>query len=204
LITIFINVIIKLETEGENSMLSNLNIQSKTLKILSLILTLTGIIFILASKHIGIIAIRLALTILLIFCAVNFKMTYKYISLKEKINHLVAASAALAGLIKPELTMIILGIFLLYITLPIYISSIKNKDFLDVINLIISGTGILFAVLCIFNAKAALQTMIIIIGIAFTIFGCISLYQALTAKGDNTSGEDIESSQYTIEDNSSS
>jgi len=101
-------------------MLSNLNIQSKTLKILSLILTLTGIIFILASKHIGIIAIRLALTILLIFCAVNFKMTYKYISLKEKINHLVAASAALAGLIKPELTMIILGIFLLYITLPIY------------------------------------------------------------------------------------
>jgi uncharacterized membrane protein HdeD (DUF308 family) len=59
-------------------------------------------------------------------------------------------------------------------------------------------------VLCIFNAKAALQTMIIIIGIAFTIFGCISLYQALTAKGDNTSGEDIESSQYTIEDNSSS
>lgn len=183
-------------------MLSNLNIQSKTLKILSLILTLTGIIFILASRHIGTIAVGLAMSFLSIFCAVNFKMTYKYISLKEKINHLAAASAALAGLIKPELTMLILGIFLLYISLPIYIKSIKNKDFFDVINLIISGTGILFAVFCIFNSKAALQTIIIIIGIAFTILGCISLYHALAAKEDNISDNDIESSQFTIEDNS--
>jgi hypothetical protein len=185
-------------------MLSNLNIQSKTLKILSLILTITGIIFILASKHIGSISIRLAMIILLIFCAVNFKMTYKYLSLKEKINYLVAAMAALVGLFKPESTMLILGLLLLYITLPIYIKSIKNKDFSDVINLIISGTGILFAVFCIFNSKAALQTIIIIIGIVFTIIGCISLYQALTAKKDNTLGDDTEDYLFTIEDNTSS
>lgn len=161
-------------------MFSDLNIQSKTLKILSLILTLTGIIFILASKYIGAIAIGLAMGILLILCALNYKMTYKYISPKEKINHLAAALAALAGLIKPELTMLILGIFLLYISLPTYINSIKNKDFSDAVKLLISGAGILFAVLCIFSAKTALQTIIIIIGIAFTILGCISLYRALT------------------------
>ena len=185
-------------------MLSNLNIQSKTLKILSLILTVTGIIFILASKHIGSISIRLAMSILLIFCAVNFKMTYQYLSLKEKINYLIAVLAALVGLFKPELTMLILGLFLLYITLPIYIKSIKNKDFSDVINLIISGAGILFAVFCIFNSKAALQTIIIVIGIAFTILGCISLYQALTSKKDNISNDDTETSHFIIEDNTSS
>ncbi len=204
MITIFINAIIKIPTRGDDSVLSNLNIQSKTLKILSLILTLTGIIFIMASKQIGTIAIRFSMIILLAFCAVNFKMTCKYISLKEKINHLAAGSAALAGLIKPELTMLILGIFLLYISLPIYIKSIKNRDFSDIINLIVSGTGILFAVLCIFNSKAALQTIIIIIGIAFTILGCISLYQSLAAKEGSTSDNDIEISRFTIEDNTSS
>ena len=202
MITITGNVIIN--TKGDDSMLIKLNIQSKTLKILSLILTVTGIIFILASKHIGSISIRFAMSILLIFCAVNFKMTYEYLSLKEKVNYLIVVLAALAGLIKPESTMLILGIFLLYITLPIYIKSIKNKDFSDVINLIISGTGILFAVFCIFNSKAALQTIIIIIGIVFTIIGCISLYQALTAKKDNTLGDDTEDYLFTIEDNTSS
>ncbi|MDD3924857.1 MAG: DUF308 domain-containing protein [Erysipelotrichaceae bacterium] len=185
-------------------MLINLNIQSKTLKILSLILTVTGIIFILASKHIGSISICLAMIIILIFCVVNFKMTYTYLSLREKINHLIAALAAFAGLYKPESTMLILGIFLLYITLPIYVKSIKNKDFSDVINLIISGAGILFAVFCIFNSKAALHTIIIIIGIAFTILGCISLYQALTSKKDNTSNDDTDTSHFIIEDNTSS
>ena len=184
-------------------MLSNLNIQSKTLKILSLILTVTGIIFILASKHIGSISIRLAMIILLIFCVVNFKMNYKYLSLKEKINYSLAALAAFAGLYKPESTMLFLGIFLLYITLPIYFKSIKNKYLIDVINLIVSGTGILFAVLCIFNSKAALSTIIIIIGIAFTILGCISLYQALAAKEENTL-DDTETFHFSIEDNKSS
>jgi hypothetical protein len=183
-------------------MLSNLNIQSKTLKILSLVLTVTGIIFILASKHIGSISIRLAMIIYLIFCVVNFKMNYKYLSLKEKINYSLAALASFAGLYKPESTMFFLGIFLLYITLPIYIKSIKNKYLIDVINLIVSGTGILFAVLCIFNSKAALSTIIIIIGTAFTILGCISLYQALAGKEENTF-DDTGTSHFTIEDNTS-
>ena len=168
-------------------MFSNLSIQSKTLKILSLILTVTGIVFILASKHIGAIAIRLAMISLLLFCIINFKMTYTYISKKEKITHLFAATAAVLGIFKPELTMLILGIFLLYLTLPLYIKSIKNKDYSDVITLIISGTGILFAVLCFLNSKAALQTIIILIGVAFTILGCISLYQFLITNKDNMS-----------------
>jgi hypothetical protein len=185
-------------------MLSNLNIQSKTLKILSLILTVTGILFILASKYIGSISIRLAMSLLLLFCTANFKMTYTYLSFKEKINYLIAALAAVIGLFKPEATMLILGIFLLYITLPIYFKSIKNKDFTDVINLIISGIGILFAVFCIFNSKTALQTVVIIIGIALTIIGCISLYQALTAKKDNTPHSDTTDNTFKFEDNTSS
>jgi heme/copper-type cytochrome/quinol oxidase subunit 4 len=85
-------------------MLSKLNLQSKTLIILSIILTITGIIFILASKYIGSISIRLAMIILLIFCLINFKMAYAYLSMKEKTTHLIAALVALAGLYKPEST----------------------------------------------------------------------------------------------------
>lgn len=114
-------------------------------------------------------------------------MTYKYLSSKEKINYLVAAIAAVLGIFKPKLTMFILGIFLLYLTLPLYIKSIKNKDFSDIITLIISGTGILFATLCILNSNAAIQTIIIIIGIVFTILGCIFLYQVLITKKDTMS-----------------
>ena len=181
-------------------MLSNLNIQLKTLKILSLILTVTGIIFILSSQYIGSIAICLALFFLLIFCIINFKMTYKYLSLKEKINYLIAVTAAIIGIIKPQLTMLVLGVFLLYITLPLYIKSIKNRDFSDVIMLIISGTGILFAIFCILNSKAALQTIIIIIGISLTILGCISLYQALISINDTTSEDYTEDDIFTFEE----
>lgn len=185
-------------------MLLNLNIQSKTLKILSLILTLTGIIFILASKYIGSIAIRLAMIFLLIFCIVNFKMTYIYLSLKDKTTHLTAVTAAVIGIYRPESTMLVLGIFLLYLSLPAYIKSIKNKDYSDIITLIISGTGILFAVLCLLNSKAALQTIIIIIGIVFTILGCIFLYQDLTISKNKMPNDDMEDEQFIIEDNQSS
>lgn len=160
-------------------MFTNLNINTKTLKILSLILTVSGIIFILASKYIGRTAIRLTMIVLLVFFSLNFKLTYKYLTFREKINHLGGAAGAFLGILKPELTMLILGVFLLYLTLPLYIKSVKNKDYSDVITLIVSGTGILFALLCILNAKAALQTIIIVIGIALTILGCISLYQIL-------------------------
>jgi hypothetical protein len=84
------------------------------------------------------------------------------------------------------------------------IKSIKNQDFSDVINLLISGTGILFAVFFIFNSKAALQTIIIIIGILFTILGCITLYKALIERKDNMYNEDTEGELFKFEDNSSS
>ncbi|HAS92286.1 MAG TPA: hypothetical protein DCS12_08675 [Clostridiales bacterium] len=86
----------------------------------------------------------------------------------------------------------------------LYFKVLNSGDFSDIINLIISGAGILFAVLCIFNSKSALQTIIIILGIAFTILGCISLYQALTSKKDNISNDDTETSHFIIEDNTSS
>lgn len=171
-------------------MLKNLIIQSKVLKVLSLILTITGMIFILASKYIGPAAIRLSMILLLLFSIINFKMTYKYLSLKEKTTSLLAVLSSLLGIYKPELTMIILGVFILYLALPIYIKSIKNKDYSDFITLIISGTGILFALLCILNSKAALQTIIIIIGMALTILGCLFSYQILVAKKLNSYYED--------------
>jgi len=167
-------------------LLTNFNMKTKTIRIISLSFTLTGIIFILASKYIGSFAIRLAMLMNLAFCIINIKMTYKYLTTKERINYTVAITASVLGLLKPELTMFIIGIMIMFLTVPIYINAIKTKDYSDIIMLIISGIGILFATYCILNSKAALNTVIIIIGIAFIILGCLTLYETLNSRKQNS------------------
>ena len=177
-------------------MLSNLNLKTKTLRIISLSFTLTGIIFILASKYIGSIAIRLSMLMILAFCLTNIKMTYKYLTTKEKINYLAAVTASILGLLKPELTMFITGIMLLFLTFPIYFNAIKSKDYSDIIILIISGIGMLFAIYCILNSKAALNTVVIIIGITFTILGCLTLYETFNSTKGNKSFNDTNDEEF--------
>ncbi|HCX61797.1 MAG TPA: hypothetical protein DHU59_05090 [Clostridiales bacterium] len=159
-----------------------LKYNSKTLLIVSLSLTLTGIIFILAANYIGSTAIRLAMLALLVFLVLNIKMTYRYISNREKLNYAIAFCGSILGLIKPELTMMLIGIIILYFVLPPYINIIKSKNYSDIVSLIINGAGILFGFYCIINSKAALNTVIIIMGIILTISGCLLLYNTLTSK----------------------
>lgn len=161
---------------------SKFNLKVKTLKIISLSLTLTGILFMLGSSYIGSAAIRLAMILTLLFCLVNIKMTYKYMDTKEKINYIITVAVSILGLFKPEFTMLIIGILLLFFTVPPYINAIKTKDYSDIIMLIINGTGILFASYCIINSKAALNTVIIIIGVIMTITGCLFLYDVFSNK----------------------
>lgn len=178
---------------------SNMNLKTRTLKIIGLSLTLAGIIFILASKYIGSIAIRLAMFAVLVYNLVNIKMTYKYLKTKEKINYAALVAAAVLGLFRPELIMFITGILLLILTVPIYFNAIRKSDYSDVIMLIISGAGILFASYCIINSKAALNTVIIIIGLAMTILGCLSLFEALYSKTDDNSNDSDDSIEHTFE-----
>ncbi len=159
-----------------------LKYNSKTLLIVSLLLTLTGIIFILAANYIGSTAIRLAMLALLVFLVLNIKMTYRYISNREKLNYTIAFCGSILGLIKPELTMMLIGIIILYFVLPSYINIIKSKNYSDIVSLVINGAGILFGFYCIINSKAALSTVIIIMGIILTISGCLLLYNTLTSK----------------------
>lgn len=161
---------------------NNLKYNSKTLLIISLSLTLIGIIFIMASKYIGTIAIRIAVIIFLSFLVLNIKMTYSYLSNKERLNYVIAFLASVIGFIRPELTMFLIGIIILYFVLPPYVKIIKSKNYSDIVTLIINGIGILFGFYCILNSKAALNSVIIIIGIILTISGCLLLYNTLTSK----------------------
>jgi hypothetical protein len=177
-----------------------MNLKTRTLKIISLSLTLAGIIFISASKYIGSIAIRLAILAVLVYSLTNIKMTYKYLTTKEKINYTALVAAAVLGLFRPELIMFITGIMLLILTVPIYFNAIRKSDYSDVIMLIVSGTGILFASYCIINSKAALNTVIIIIGIVMTILGCLSLFEALYSKPDDKNNDSDDIIEHTFED----
>jgi hypothetical protein len=118
---------------------------------------------------------------------------------KEKINYIALVTAAVLGLFRPELIMFITGILLLILTVPIYFNAIRKSDYSDVIMLIVSGAGILFALYCIINSKAALNTVIIIIGIAMTILGCLSLFEVLYSKPDDNSNDSDDSDNHTFE-----
>ena len=181
--------------------LKNLNLKTKTLIIISLSQTAAGIIFILGSDFIGSVAIRLAMILIMAFCIVNIKMTYMYLTTKEKISYTIAVSASVLGLFKPELIMLIIGGFLLFLTIPSCFNTIKAKDYSDIVQLAINVVGILFAAYCIINSKAALNTVIIIIGIILTVTGCLSIYYTFTTKKTNTSSEPPNSKSFENTDN---
>ena len=73
--------------------------------------------------------------------------------------------------------MFIIGVALLILAVPSLYKAVKNKDYSDKLMLIISVIGTLFSIYCILNAGAALNTVIIIIGIAFVIIGCLILFE---------------------------
>ncbi|MDD4781438.1 MAG: hypothetical protein PHT02_12680 [Tissierellia bacterium] len=160
----------------------NLNVETKTLRIISLIITFIGIIFILASNYVGNLAIRLSMIIIFILCLLNYKMTYNYSSVKEKLNMLFALVGSLLVFIKPSLTMFIIGVAILIITVPYLYKSIKNKDYSDKVMLILSTVGTLFSIYCILNTRAALNAVINIIGIAFVILGCLMFFDTFNTE----------------------
>lgn len=182
---------------------SNLKIESKYKKACSLILTLIGIVFILASNYVGYFAMRLAVIAVFIFTLLNFKMTYKYLKTKEKINHMILVIGAVLVFVMPNLLMLILAAAILYLSLPIIYKAVRKKDYNDKIMLIISSIGILFALYCAINSKAALNTVIVIAGIVFVVVGSLIMYEDLeknkkikNIKQDNYFDEQSEQKEY--------
>lgn len=161
---------------------TNFNVETKTLRIISLIITFIGIIFILASSYVGNFAIRLAMIVLFTLCLFNFKASYHFSSTVEKLNMLFGIAGTILVFIKPNLTMFIIGVALLILSVPILYKAIRNKDYSDKIMIVLSASGTLFSVYCILNSGSALNTVIIIIGIAFVILGCLMLFETFNLK----------------------
>lgn len=156
---------------------TNFNVETKTLRIISLALTLIGIIFILASSYVGALAIRIAMIVVFILCLLNFRISYPFSSTLDKVNMLLGMASTVLVFIKPSLTMFIIGVALLILAVPVLYKAIRTKDYSDKIMLAASLLGSFFAVYCILNSRAALNTVIIIIGIAFMILGCLILFE---------------------------
>lgn len=174
---------------------TNLQLKSNTLKIISLLFTIIGIIFIMFSNYIGIVLVHITIIAALIFCAVNMKMQYKYLKTKEKTNYAIIILALIIGLFKPNLLMILIGILLMYVSIPQYYKIIKTKDYSDVVTLSVHGLSLSFAIYCFLNANAALNTVIITMGIILTIIGCFSLYEVIIKKPCTSDTEDEENTK---------
>lgn len=155
---------------------SNLNIRTKSLRIFSLIITLAGIAFILAANHVGNIAIRMSMIIVFFASLLNLRISYPFSTKIEKAYMVLGMAGSVLVFIMPQLTMLIVGIGLLGISVPIVIKAVKDKDFADKIMLLMSIAGILFSVYCIINSRAALNTVIRLMGVGMVILGCIALF----------------------------
>nr|WP_312576578.1 hypothetical protein [Sedimentibacter sp.] len=156
---------------------ANLNVETKTLRIISLILTFIGIVFILASNYVGNIAIRIAMMVIFALSLLNFKISYPFSSATDKMYMILSMCGSVLVFIKPQLTMFIIGVVILALSLPIIYKSVKNKDYSDKILIVLSAVGAIFSIYCIINSRAALNTVIIIIGLAFVIIGCLILFE---------------------------
>jgi len=158
---------------------SNLNIETKVLKIISLVMTLVGIVFILFSNYIGSVAIRISMMAVFVLSLLNLKISYSFSSTTDKMYMVLSVCGTVLVFIKPQLTMFILGVVILILSFPIIYKAVKNKDYSDKIMLIVTSIGTLFSAYCIINSRAALNTVIIVIGIAFVILGCLLLYEII-------------------------
>lgn len=180
---------------------TNLQLNSRTLKIISLLLTITGIIFIMFSNHIGIILVRIAILAAIVYCVISLKTQYEYLKAKEKTTYLIIVLALLIGFYNTNLLMIITGSLLMYLSIPQYYKMVKSKDYSDIVTIIVHGISLSFSIYCFLNANAALNTVIIIVGIILTITGCISLYEFLMNSSKKSNSENNESKRF--EDTSS-
>lgn len=161
---------------------TNFNVEAKTLRIISLIITLIGIIFILASAYVGNFAIRTAMLVIFMLSIFNFKASYHFSSKAEKMNMLFGMAGTILVFIKPSLTMFIIGVAIMVLSVPVLYKAVKNKDYSDKIMIAVSSIGTLFAVYCILNSRSALHTVITIIGIGFVILGCLMLFETFNLK----------------------
>lgn len=163
-----------------------------TLNIVSLVFTLTGIIFMLLSEYVGVFLVRIVILAFLMLISANLKMTYKYLKSKEKLNLSIIILSSLIGLYQPNLLMIIIGFLLIYLSLPQYLKIIKTKDYSDIVFLVINGISLAFAIYCFLNAKASLNTLVIVLGIALIISGCLIFYDSILKRKNYNKGHDIE------------
>jgi|GEM_PF-447948 len=156
---------------------TNFNVETKTLRIISFILALIGIVFILASNYVGNIAIRIAMMVIFILGLFNFKMSYPFSSTMDKMYMVLGMAGILLVFIKPQFTMFIIGVVILVLSLPIIYKAVRKKDYSDKIMIVLSAIGTIFSIYCIINSRAALNTVIVIIGIAFVILSCLILFE---------------------------
>ena len=168
------------------------NFGFKTLRLISIIIALIGLVFVFASSFIGIFSIRLAAIGLIVFCLINFNFSTAFALNYEKLLSILGIVGGVLVFIYPGLAMFLIGIGLLIFSVPIIYKAIKKRDFSDIITFSIAILALCFAVYCIVNGTAAISTVVKLIGIILVIIGCIFFYRSIDLeKSTNSFMNDI-------------
>ncbi|QSX05269.1 hypothetical protein JYG23_11360 [Sedimentibacter sp. zth1] len=153
------------------------NFKPQTLKMIALITSIIGVFFVLFAKYVGNIAIRISMIVIFAVMFLNIKMTYSYSGKIKKSSDVLTMLATVIVFIWPNLLVFILGLCLLYFSSLSLAKMIKLKSYNDKLKLIISIVGIILSIVCIFNSKTILATVIKLLGAILIAVGCFCFYQ---------------------------
>lgn len=156
---------------------TNFELSTKTLKIIAIITSIIGAIFVLAANHVGNFAIRIAMIVASIVFIVNIRMTYRFSGKLKKTADIFCLIGAIIVLIFPQLLVFILGIALLFYCNVSLFEFIKSKNYRDKIKPIFLLVGIVLSIFCIINSKGTLTIVIKLLGAILVSIGCVCFYQ---------------------------
>ncbi|SHJ45042.1 hypothetical protein SAMN02745751_02594 [Dethiosulfatibacter aminovorans DSM 17477] len=156
-----------------------INSSSKVLRTVSLSLFLVGLLLISFPSFIGIGLIRVVGVMLSIFCGFGIYYTEGTIWGRDRSFFLVGVLIGILVLVFPELVMIISGLGLLSFGIYKMFFIIREHDYSNKYELVISCLSLIAGIILMFKGRAAVVNIVRIVGVAVISFSAVLFYKTL-------------------------
>lgn len=153
--------------------------ESKVTRLISIIISLIGLLFVFASSFIGVFSIRLVAFFLLAFSLISFDFSNLTNFNSKNLLSVTGIVSGILVIIYPWLAMFIIGVILIVYACPTLYNIFKNKDFSNIVYIVLAILSLCFGIYCIVNGTAAISTIIKLIGILLTVLGCLLFYHSI-------------------------
>lgn len=156
-----------------------INGNKNVIKILSIVSFAVGLLLISFPSFIGLSMIRIVGVLLAIFSGLGIYFTEGTIWGKDRSFFIVGILIGVLVLLFPSLVMIISGIGILSFVAYKLFFIFKDRDFSDKTELAVTAVSLIIGIIFIFNGKAAVGSIVRIVGVLVISFSAILFYKTL-------------------------